>query len=351
MINVARAELAADAERGVFLHRAGIVTGGETEHRCIVATSNGDGHGLRRRSSVSRAAVVGGDHGVREGDGFTRAEEIGVLAGAVVPTVVIDRETGDQCRSHARIERAAAPGDVAVGGVRHSHHVDVVHIGKAQCTAVAQCGRTVAFAHGAGGVGNRQRRPVVGAGDGNGHGLYRAVADRHVIGLGEGLAFAQELHGGVVYREVPAQRTATGAGAVVQWICGEAAQVAGSARCDGDAMGVDQVGVGEGDAAVGGVVATVFLGIAGLHAAGDVHLVVGAGEGDDHILRCRRTMPIVEGDHIGFGSRLTLGQVLGCRIVHGVSPVNGAVGRIGRFNDRGKAEVAQRCGIASRRHE
>ncbi|MCY1447654.1 hypothetical protein D9M71_642840 [compost metagenome] len=46
MIDVGRAELAADAERGVFLHRAGIMAGREAEHRCIVAAGDGDGHQL-----------------------------------------------------------------------------------------------------------------------------------------------------------------------------------------------------------------------------------------------------------------------------------------------------------------
>ncbi|MNP67663.1 hypothetical protein D3C76_1635200 [compost metagenome] len=46
MIDVGRAELAADAEGGVLLHGAGIIAGGEAEHRCIVAAGDGDGHQL-----------------------------------------------------------------------------------------------------------------------------------------------------------------------------------------------------------------------------------------------------------------------------------------------------------------
>ncbi|VVN42501.1 hypothetical protein PS647_05523 [Pseudomonas fluorescens] len=46
VIDVGRAELATDAERGVFLHRAGIMAGREAEHRRIVAAGNGDGHQL-----------------------------------------------------------------------------------------------------------------------------------------------------------------------------------------------------------------------------------------------------------------------------------------------------------------
>ncbi|MNT72725.1 hypothetical protein D3C72_2113550 [compost metagenome] len=46
MIDVGRAELAADAEGGVLLHGAGIIAGGEAEHRCVVAAGDGDGHQL-----------------------------------------------------------------------------------------------------------------------------------------------------------------------------------------------------------------------------------------------------------------------------------------------------------------
>ncbi len=42
MIDVARAELAADAEGGVFLHGAGIIARCETEHRRVVAAGDGD---------------------------------------------------------------------------------------------------------------------------------------------------------------------------------------------------------------------------------------------------------------------------------------------------------------------
>ncbi|MNG18985.1 hypothetical protein D3C84_1030990 [compost metagenome] len=44
MIDVGRTELAADAEGGVFLHRAGSIAGHEAEHGRIVAAGDGDGH-------------------------------------------------------------------------------------------------------------------------------------------------------------------------------------------------------------------------------------------------------------------------------------------------------------------
>ncbi len=351
MIDVGGTELSAHAECGVFLHCTGIITRCEAEYGRVVSAGDSDGDSLCRRGSVSRAAIVGRDHRVRESDGFTRTEEVEVLIAAVVPAVLVDRETGYQRRGHARIEHAGAPDDVVVSGLRHGHCVGVVQIGKAQGTAVTQGGRAVAFVHRSSAVDNRQRRLVVGAGNRNAHGLHRAVADYHVIGLGDALALAEELQCGVVHRKVPAKRTAARAGAVAQWVSGESAQIAGSTWRDADAMGVDQVDVSEGDAAAGRVVAAVFLGVAGLHAAGDLHLVVGAGDGDSYIPRCRRAMPIIEGDHIGFGSSLTLSQVLGCRIIQGVSPVNGAVCRVGRFTHWRKDEVAQRCGVASRSHE
>ncbi|MCY1496841.1 hypothetical protein D9M68_307920 [compost metagenome] len=46
MIDVGRAELATDAERGVFLHRAGIMAGREAEHWRVIAAGDGDGHQL-----------------------------------------------------------------------------------------------------------------------------------------------------------------------------------------------------------------------------------------------------------------------------------------------------------------
>ncbi|MNC69719.1 hypothetical protein D3C75_1204420 [compost metagenome] len=46
MIDVGRTELAIHAERGVFLHRTGIMAGRKTEHRRVVAAGNGDGHQL-----------------------------------------------------------------------------------------------------------------------------------------------------------------------------------------------------------------------------------------------------------------------------------------------------------------
>ncbi len=44
MVDVARAELATDAEGAVFLHRTGIVARREAEHRRIVAAGDGDSH-------------------------------------------------------------------------------------------------------------------------------------------------------------------------------------------------------------------------------------------------------------------------------------------------------------------
>ncbi|MNP81029.1 hypothetical protein D3C76_1792860 [compost metagenome] len=46
MIDVGRAELAADTKRGVFLHGAGIIAGGEAEHRCVIAAGDSDRHQL-----------------------------------------------------------------------------------------------------------------------------------------------------------------------------------------------------------------------------------------------------------------------------------------------------------------
>ncbi len=44
MVDVARAELAADAEGAVLLHGADIVVAGEAEHRRVVAAGDGHGH-------------------------------------------------------------------------------------------------------------------------------------------------------------------------------------------------------------------------------------------------------------------------------------------------------------------
>ncbi|VVN42531.1 hypothetical protein PS647_05525 [Pseudomonas fluorescens] len=46
MVDVDRAELAADAERAVFLHRARIMAGREAEHWRVIAAGDGDSHQL-----------------------------------------------------------------------------------------------------------------------------------------------------------------------------------------------------------------------------------------------------------------------------------------------------------------
>ncbi|MNC68611.1 hypothetical protein D3C81_1892260 [compost metagenome] len=46
MVDVGRTELAADAEDAVFLYRARIMAGRETEHWRIVVAGDGDGHQL-----------------------------------------------------------------------------------------------------------------------------------------------------------------------------------------------------------------------------------------------------------------------------------------------------------------
>ena len=91
---------------------------GDRQRRLVVGAGDRDRHRGRRRGGIARAAVVGRHHVVREGDGFAGAQEVQVLARAVVPAVLVDREAGHQRRRQRRRQRAAAPDDVVVRALR-----------------------------------------------------------------------------------------------------------------------------------------------------------------------------------------------------------------------------------------
>ncbi|MNX98111.1 hypothetical protein D3C86_1305060 [compost metagenome] len=79
--------------------------------------------------------------------------------------------------------------------------------------------------------------------------------------------------------------------------------------------------------------------------------VIGAGDGDSHILRYRRTMTIADSDQVGFGNCLSLGQVLRRRIAQVVRPLHRTVGRVRCFAYRREFERTKMSSVARRRRE
>ncbi|VVN42468.1 hypothetical protein PS647_05521 [Pseudomonas fluorescens] len=355
MIDVGRTELATDAERGVFLHRARIMARRETEHWRVIGAGQGDRHRLRCRSRIARTAIVSGYHGVGEADGFAGAQEVQVLVAAVAPAGLIHRETGDQRGGLRRAKGAAAPDEVVVGGLADRHDVVAVQIGEAQRSAIAQRGRAVAFVHRPGRVVDGQRRLVVGAGQGDrhilGHRRPEVIGQRHREHFGLGLALGQVLRRVVVQRIGPAHATRSVACALVAHIGHQRTQRTGRRAHAGHMCVIGQVYVAEGKAAAGHRGA-VF----GHRPAFDFcrrhrRRVVGAGDSDGHILRYRRTLTIADGDQVSFGYCLSLGQVLRRRIVQVVRPLHRTVGRVRCFAYRREHERTKMSSVAPRLRE
>ncbi|KPU62107.1 hypothetical protein AN403_6234 [Pseudomonas fluorescens] len=355
-VQVGKAQRPTVAQGGgaiAFAHRPGRVA--DAQRRPVIGAGQGDGHRLRRRDRVGRTAVVAGDHAVGEADGFTGAQEVQVLAAAVVPAGLIDREAGDQRRGLRRTERAAAPEQVVVGGLADGHSVMAVQIGEAQRPAVAQGGRAVAFVHRPARVADAQRWPVVGAGQGDRHVLAHrrpeVVGQRHREHFGLGLARGQVLRRAVVQRVGPAHAARRITGALVADTGHQRTQRTGRCTHAGHMGVIGQVHVAEGEAAAGHRGA-VF----GHRTAFDLgrrhrRCVIGTGNGDGHIPRCRRSMIIADGDQVGFGYCLSLGQVLRRRVVQVVRPLHRTVGCVRGFAYRREHERTKMSSVALRRRE
>ncbi len=188
MIDIGRAELAADAEGGVFLHGTGIVAGGETEHRRVVAAGDGDGHqlgidaaqaiaDLHRKHLVVTLAGLQRLHGTGNAVGA-----IGQGVGPLAAVVHGDRTVG---------------ADICPGNTPGRRGI-VIDIGRAELAADAEGG---VLLHGTGIIAGSktEHRCVVAAGDGNRHQLgidaTEAIADLHTEHFVVALACLQRLHG------------------------------------------------------------------------------------------------------------------------------------------------------------
>ncbi|MNO79538.1 hypothetical protein D3C76_707090 [compost metagenome] len=203
VIDVGRTELAIHSERGVFLHRTGIIARRETEHWRIVAAGQGDRHVLGHR----RPEVIGQRH--REHFG------LGLALGQVLRRVVVQR-----------IGPAHATRSVACALVAHIGHQRTQRTGRrAHAGHMCVIGQ-VYVAEGKAAAGHRgavfghrpafdfcrrHRRRVVGAGDSDGHILrYRrtlTIADGDQVSFGYCLSLGQVLRRRIVQVVRPLHRT------------------------------------------------------------------------------------------------------------------------------------------------
>ncbi len=188
VIDVGRAELASHAEGGVFLHGANIIAGGETEHRCVVAAGDGDGHQLGIHATEA-VADLHREHLVVTLAGLQRLHRTGNAVAAVGQGVGPLAAGVDGDRTVGAGGRAIdAPGRRGV----------VIDVGRAELAADAEGG---VLLHGTGIVagGKTEHRCVIAASDGDGHQLgvdaAEAVADLHRKHLVVTLAGLQRLHG------------------------------------------------------------------------------------------------------------------------------------------------------------
>ncbi len=82
MIDVARAELAADAEAAVLLHRAHLIARREAQHRRVIAAGDSDGH-LLGVDAAEAIADLDGEHFIVSLAGLQRLHGTGDAIGAV----------------------------------------------------------------------------------------------------------------------------------------------------------------------------------------------------------------------------------------------------------------------------
>ena len=358
-VDVARAQLPADrchagdcstvVEVAGFSHRAGQGTGRVSDDRAVVGALEGDSH----RLVDVRTEVVGHSHRVGLVDAGAFFQGLGVAI-QIVQGVGPLAATGIDRQAAVGGRRTAldAPG---LGGAG-------VDVGRAQLPAdrrrAGHCGAVVQVAglddcarQRRGGVGDH--RAVVGALDGDGHGLVdvgaEVVGHPHRVGLVDAGAFFQRLGG----RQAVVQGVGPLAGRVDRQVA------VGGRRTALDAPGLGRAGVDVGGAQLaahrrragdcGAVVQVAGFG----HGArqrrggvGDHRAVVGAADGDDHVLGDRRSMPVTNAYDICLGNGLPLCQILGRRVVEVIGPLNRTVGRICSFVHRAKHQSAERRGVA-----
>ncbi len=305
----------------------------------------------------------------RNGEGFRRS-----IAGTEVLQRAVGDVVGPSCcagrgaRAFAhRTNRQRAAQRVA--GCRRNAgrvHVDQVDVVECDRTAVRERRIRIVFARRADRIGarHRNRRPIIGAGDGHRHHLADQAAvtivDRDGEIFGHTLAGGQVLRRRVVQRVGPAHRTRLGRRELAHAAQREGAERRGVTRRrrEARAVGVDQVDVVERDRAcraqrVGGTRRRrrVFGYRAALHAASDRRPVVGAGDGHGYRLADRAAVAITDRDDEIFGCGLARRQVLRRRVVQRVGPADRTVGRIGRLVDRRQRKRSERGAVARRRRE
>ncbi len=170
MINVARTELAADAEGGVFLHCTKLVAAGETEYGGVIAAGDSDGH-LLGVDAAEAVADLDGEHFVVSLAGLQRLHGTGNAIGAVGQGVspLTGAVDGD-----GTVSAGIGPGDAPGGGGR------MIDVARAELAADAEA---AVLLHRADIVARREAEygRIVAAGDGDSHLLgvdaTEAIAD------------------------------------------------------------------------------------------------------------------------------------------------------------------------------
>ena len=196
-------------------------------------------------------------------------------------------------------------------------------------------------------------RRIVGAGDDNGHdaavGAAVAVIDAQRVAVLAGLAVGQEVEIGIVDRELPAERTGGGrsggrgvgsgeADTDISWIgCirrnGQRVNVGDIdvAELDGAGLAVD-LGVLAG-AAIGDLGDSPGIDACGFLFRGDHRLVIGAVDGDHHILAVGAALAVVHLHREGQHQLIGLAEEVDGRIGGVVGPADSAhavvEGRVG----------------------
>ncbi|MNS61367.1 hypothetical protein D3C72_943940 [compost metagenome] len=230
----------------------------------------------------------------------------------------------------------------------------MIDVGRAELAADAELD---VFLHRTGIIARREteHRRVIAAGQGDrhilGHRRPEVVGQRHREHFGLGLALGQVLRRAVVQRIGPAHAARRVARALVVHSGHQRTQRTGRRAHAGHMGVIGQVHVAEGEAAAGHRGAVFGHRTAFDFCRRHRWRVIGAGDGDSHILRYRRTMTIADSDQVGFGNCLSLGQVLRRPIAQVVRPLHRTIGSVRGFAYRREHERTKMSSVARRRCE
>ena len=225
-------------------------------------------------------AVVDG-HGVGLGPRLALGERLQIGVVDVEAPVDLARAVAGGVIADDGVEGAEIAGVVGGDGNR----VGVGEVDVTECKASDFLIVASVFRHRAGNRAAADHDPVVDAGDGHLDGLDSlaafAVVDGDGVALGEDIADAEMLDGGVVDVEAPVDLARAVAGGIVADDGVEGAEIAGVVRGDGDRVGVAEVDIGESEAADRLGRERILGDRAGDRAVGsDYHAVIGASIGD-----------------------------------------------------------------------